>query len=130
MPDPNTQQDASATKAPRRRSVALVVSIVVAVMICGGCFSCGLYFTVVVGDTVERIRGHRVIQQEIGYVYTVEPDMEATGELSDEERAKNTFVMTATGSDGEVQIVVEFDQNGGKLKRMITEDGTEVPLDE
>lgn len=111
-----------------RKKVTVAAILLSLLLLFGGCLACGMFGFVIVNDGLEQIKGNPTVLQEIGDVRRVEVDMEATGELSEEERARNTYVFSVDGTDGKAKVALEIGPQGGKLLRMITQDGREVSL--
>ncbi|WP_417747487.1 cytochrome c oxidase assembly factor Coa1 family protein [Rosistilla oblonga] len=125
-----TPEDAFSPEPPKSRTAIKIIIAVVLIglgIICCGCLGMIAVSWMAYGDSVETIKGNRVVQQNLGDVTTAEIDLQATGELA-ESGGQQQLVYRVEGTNGSGKVIVATGPAGLELKTLILEDGTEIDL--
>lgn len=122
--------DESPNPQPRKSNTLKIVIAVVLLglgVICCGCLGVIGVTWMTYGDSVETIKGNRIVQQHLGDVTSAEINLQATGELADQ-GGQQRLVFNVEGTAGSGTVIVEPAPGGLELRTLILEDGTEIDL--
>ncbi|QDS88819.1 hypothetical protein EC9_30140 [Rosistilla ulvae] len=124
--------DAPIPNPPKSNKAIKIVIAVVLIglgIICCGCLGAVALTWMAYGDSVETIKGNRIVQQNLGDVTSAEIDFQSTGELADQ-GGPQQLVFSVEGTAGSGKVVVATGPAGLELRTLILEDGTEIDLQE
>ncbi|QDV68882.1 hypothetical protein Poly24_25950 [Rosistilla carotiformis] len=122
--------DSPNAQPPKSKNAVKIVIAVVLIglgIVCCGCLGVIGVSWMAYGDSVETIKGNRIVQQNLGDVTSAEIDLQATGELA-EGGGQQRLVYRVEGTTGTGKVIVATGPAGLELKSLILEDGTEINL--